>query len=172
MNHLYFLTTNLSITKNIIHELRDKGIQKKQLHIMGNNSYLINKSRLNEANCIQTSDLVPSLKRGALFGIFNSLIFCTLYYYLEFKYDLKINLLIMAALIFMGVILGAWASSLIGISLNTPFIEKFQSLINEGFYIIIADAQNESDINIIKQVALNHPELKFGTDDELEQAFH
>lgn len=166
MHHLYFLTTNLYVTKKITNELRNKGLPKDQIYIMGQNSGLLKKTHFNEAQFIHTSDFIPAVKRGAIYGILNSIVFGLIYYFFELKYGFTINLMILAILILMGIVLGAWGSSLIGISINPPFVEKFQELVKKGNYIIIAEARNDNEIKNIQDIASQHAELKFVIDKE------
>jgi hypothetical protein len=171
MQHLYVLSPNLKLTSEIMHHLRDMGILKKNIHIVGGSSYLIEKAHLNEANLIQTSDLIPSIKRGALFSLVNVTILSLIYYYIIFKYQLEMSYFILGSLVTFGIISGIWGSSLIGVGLENPFVEKFKMYVKKGFYILIIDYKLDQEMQNILAVVKEHPDLKWATDEDYKDIF-
>jgi len=171
MEHLYILVSDLVVTKQVMQELREKGIPKVQIHIVGERSDILENAGLNEANLIQTTDLVPSVKRGALMGVSLVILLCSAYYYIAYKHELEIHPIILMGLAAIGVAMGAWGSSLIGINLKNPFVDRFKGYVKQGAYIMIVDSHNDHEKQIIITAATLHPELKWATDEDLEENF-
>jgi hypothetical protein len=171
MHHLYILASDLSLTKNVMHELRAKGIPKAHIHIVGERSDILENAGLNEANLIQTTDLVPSIKRGAIMGVSLVILLCSMYCYIVYKHDLVIQPFILMGLVAVGIAMGAWGSSLIGINLKNPFVEKFKGYVKHGSYIMIVDSHNDDEKQVIISGVTKHPELKWATDEDLVEKF-
>ena len=171
MHNLYILTPNIVVTKLLMLDLRTKGIPKSQIHIMGERSDILEKEGLLEANLIQTSDLFPSIKRGALIGTSLMVLLCTIYYFFATSHAFPVQPLVLIALAFVGVMLGAWGSSLIGINLKNPFVDRFKGYVKHGSYIMIVDSHNDNEKQTIINAAMLHPSLKWATDHDLEEKF-
>lgn len=171
MNHLYILVSDLDITKNVMQELREKGIPKAHIHIVGERSDILEDAGLNEANLIQTTDLVPSIKRGAILGVALVILLTCVYCYIVYKQDLVIQPFILMGLAAIGIAMGAWGSSLIGINLKNPFVDRFKGYVKHGSYIMIVDSHNDEEKQVINSIVSKYPELKSATDEDLEEKF-
>ncbi len=169
MQHLYILVSDLGITKTVMQELRAKDIPKAHIHIVGERSDILENAGLNEANLIQTTDLVPSIKRGAIMGVSLVIILCSVYCYIVYQHDLVIQPFILMGLAAIGIAMGAWGSSLIGINLKNPFVDKFKDYVKHGSYIMVVDSHNDDEKQVIITTITQHPELKWATDEDLEK---
>src|SRR5437867_4280894 len=130
MKRLLVLIPDLKMTQNIVQELQKIGIKQENFHIVGKSSDKLRRFHLHEANILQTSDLIPSLKRGSIIGIMLSAILCVAYLY-AIPENYKVNPFIIVAILFFGMLFGAWVSSLIGVSVKHPIIEKNKKYISE-----------------------------------------
>ncbi|MCS5711313.1 hypothetical protein [Candidatus Berkiella aquae] len=159
MKRLFLLVPDLKVTKEIVHELEAIGINDSNVHVMGNASETLKKEHLHEANLIQTTDLIPSLKRGAMIGIALSIVMCSVYAY-ALTTDGEIHLLVIAILVLFGLLFGAWASSLIGVSVKNPIVEKFNDYIKSGHYIMMVDTPPERESELSSQIISHHHDVK------------
>lgn len=158
MSQLYFMSPNLDKTKLVVRDLVGMGINDLRIHVAGEKSNLIKQAHMHEANIIQTTDAVPSFIRGGIMGVFLSLVLCTAYYFM-LPHNTRFEPLILAGLFIFGILLGGWGSSLMGVSVKNPIIEKYRDEIKNGQYVIIIDTKTEiEDIQIIK-VMNNYPDV-------------
>lgn len=159
MKRFFFLVPDLKTTQVILDDLKTHGIEESHVHVVGEKSDDIEKAHVKEATLIQTSDLLPSLKRGALMGLAFSIILCALYYFILEKH-FGTNPLIFLGLAAFGLIFGCWASSLIGVSVENPIIEKFDDYVKDGHYIMMVDTTSSNEIHLTNKLVRSHPGTK------------
>ncbi|MBS0290186.1 MAG: hypothetical protein JSS07_09165 [Proteobacteria bacterium] len=157
MKRSFVLVPNLRMAQEIVRELTQIGFEGAHIHVVGQRSDKIQKIHLHEANIIETSDLVPSLKRGCIIGFAFSVVLCGIYAYIVTTNSLKINPYIIFAILLFGTIFGAWVSSLIGVSVEDPTLQRFEEYIKTGHYILIFEQATDSDIAIIENLLKHHP---------------
>lgn len=162
MKRFFFLVPDLSETKEIVHELEEIGINETNVHVLGNASEKLEKEHLQEANLLQTSDLVPSLIRGGFIGIGFSVILAALYAY-ALPANIPANFLVIALILFFGMLFGAWVSSLIGVSVENPVVEKFKGYIKNGHYIMMVDSPTEKENELMFRVINHHHRVRLAT---------
>lgn len=159
MARLFFLVPDLKMTKDIAHDLAKAGIKESDIHVLGGGMMALKKAHLHQANLLQTSDLVPSLKRGAMIGIVFSLIL-SIIYAMTLPQDVKVNFTFIVAIFFFGTILCAWVSSLIGVSVPDPIVLKFKKYIKDGHYMMIVDSSVEKEKELSSMIISHHPAVK------------
>jgi uncharacterized membrane protein len=153
MNKVYVFIQNKNILKNIIHDLYGSGIIRANVHYLGRKQKAIEaKSKEGLDNLKTSTDLVPSLKRGALIGCFLSFISLSCY----FVFFQGLNIYIIIAIVWFSIIFGAWTSSLIGISVNNPVVEEIDHHIENGDYILAIYYKNHNEYKILNQVINNY----------------
>lgn len=162
MRRFFFLVPDLNETKEIVHELEAIGIAESNVHVLGNASEKLKKEHLHEANLLQTSDLVPSLIRGAFIGIGFSVILAGLYAY-ALPPNIPANYLVIALIIIFGMLFGAWVSSLIGVSVENPVVERFKGYIKRGHYIMMVDSPSEKENELVARVISHHHKVRLAT---------
>lgn len=135
MKHLFVLVPDLKVAKNMALQLQKVGVKENDIHIMGKEAEKLNSAHLHKANILQTSDFIPAFKRGAFIGLFLS----ALLYIIFYTAVPHINLLSQVAILLFGISFGAWASTLIGIGINNPIVEKYKKYISEGYYLLLVD---------------------------------
>lgn len=159
MNQLFVLIPDLNLTQEIALQLKDEGIKQSNIHIIGNRSDWLKRAHLPEANIIQTSDLIPSLKRGVLIGSIGGIILCLLYIY-ALPAQVKMNIFIAIAIVVFSLIFGAWVSSLIGVSVENPLVEKYRSYVKKGHYIMIIDLGSELELKAVQNLLAQYNLVK------------
>lgn len=160
---LYFLCPNLTITIQLVKELHAIKITDDNIHIVGNDHAKLQKAQLHEATIWQTTDLIPSLGLGATVGaIVGSISGALLMHYPLLCLDLGYMTLI--GMFFFGTAFGAWISSMVGMSLPAPIIERFQESLDQGEYLIIIDIKSQEKDKLLEDIAHKYPQV-FATKD-------
>lgn len=159
MNRLFFLVPDLTMTKEIAQELEEAGVNESNVHVLGDASDLLQKSHLHEANLMQISDLLPSLRRGAFIGLAFSFILAGLYAY-ALPANMKANPFVLVGILFFGTLFGAWISSLIGISVKDPIVEKYDQYVKEGYFIMMVDSPSSKETELTRRVVNHHNEIR------------
>jgi hypothetical protein len=161
MKRLFFLVPDLVMTKSMVQELEAYGIEERDIHIVGNREATRNLKRENlpEANIVQTSDLMPALKRGALIGIFFSIVLFIVFY-LSLPAEIHIKPIALVAILFFGIVFGSWTSTLIGVSVNDPIVHKHEKYLKEGHFILMIDCDDAKEKEIIQLVLAHYPDAE------------
>jgi hypothetical protein len=157
MKRLYFLVPTLENTTSIVQELQQGGVPEACIYIVGKNHHALQQAHLHEASLLQTTDVIPAIERGLAYGGAVGLIA-----------GLAAIVVPPAGLIFgggavvglslFGAGFGAWASSMIGISILTGPVEKFEAAIDRGQFLMLVDIAKEREANIIDLIQRHHPE--------------
>ncbi len=170
MQHLYFLIPNLMTTKDMVHELKEAGVLLENVHVVAKNSEILKQSNLPEANLIQTSDLVNSIKRGATIGVVFSIILCCVYASVLPAVQ-SLSPLLLISIVVLGTAAGAWISSLIGISVDNPFVEKFAKYVKRGYFITVVDSHSEDENQKILAIGKHYDNVKCAVEEEYHGIF-
>ncbi|PWK49908.1 DUF1269 domain-containing protein [Pleionea mediterranea] len=157
MIRLYFLVPDFKNTQNIVNELQDYGLDEHHIHIVGKDHERLEKAHLHEAGLAETTDLIPALKRGLLFGGTTG-----------FLAGIVAITFPPAGLVFgggavlglsaAGAGFGAWMSSMIGVSVNDLGVEHFQKQIDQGKYLLLVDVERDLFKPVEELVRSHHPE--------------
>ena len=159
MKRLFFAVPSLEIANTITHELVQIGLNKNDVHITGGVGNEIKRSKVPEATIVQTSDAIPAIKRGAIIGlVFSGILYGIFAFFLP--PDIKITPTAIAAMIFVSIVLGAWMSSLIGVSVKNRVIETHEESIREGYLIMMIDCPDEKEEKIVNLIAQHHPDVR------------
>jgi hypothetical protein len=158
MRHFYILMHDVKIIGSFIKTLRKMGVARDDVHVVRKDDHRRELYQIADLSIFETTDLVPSLLRGALLG--GLVVFVTTSLFIRFNMDFNIQkekLLLMLCLI--GTMLGAWASSLIGISVINPEIKKIEEGIDRGEVMVLIDVSNEKEIDLLNYIKSNYPNL-------------
>jgi hypothetical protein len=157
MKRIYFLAPNIDSTTAIVQEIKTENVPEKNIHIVGKDHHKLEEAHLHEANLLQTSDLIPSIEKGALaggaIGLLAGLAAVTFP-----PAGLVIGGGAVLALSAFGSGFGAWVSSMIGISIPNPTVEKFEEAIKAGEILLIIDIPKVQEEDIKQKIKQHHPE--------------
>jgi hypothetical protein len=163
MKRIYFLVPDLKTTRSISQELEHTGIQHKHIHVLGSTPDQLDKAHLHSASVLQTTGLLPTLKKGLLFGLLIALIIFGLLYWL-LPPEISINALGIAAVFVFGTGFGIWASGMIGLSTKDPVLEKNKDYVSSGHFILIADIPVDREHELTAKVIRHHPGTKVASE--------
>jgi len=158
MIRVYFLSPNLFVTDAIVAELQDNLIQKDNMHVVGISNLEIEKHKLPKATLKQITDFLPSIKKGALHGGIVGILSGTLIMYLSIE-NVEIGKLGVLGFGLLGLCIGAWSSSMIGVSVPNDVVVRFEDAISRGEYLLIVDVPKKSIKFLQKIIKQHHPDV-------------
>lgn len=162
MKRLYFLVPNLKIARDISSELNEIGVTDDKVHIVGGSPEICYEEHLHMASIAQTSNLVPALKRGALFGLILALAIF-LIFTIQLPNNLQINGLALLGVLFFGIGFGIWAGGMIGIGVKNPIVEKYEDYVKAGHLLMMVDSPNEREQELTTRIIRHHPGAEIAT---------
>jgi len=157
MKRLYFLSPDLDCTKNIVAELKsEQDIDSNYIHVIGREQQKMEDSHIHAAGALHTTDLMHSIRVGAVAGLLIGTLIGFLLIYLEpagliFSYGAVLGFAL------FGVIFGAWSSSMIGVSIPSPIVAKYAQNIAAGEYMVIVDVDYVLANSIQSAIRQHHP---------------
>lgn len=160
MLRLYFLVPDAARTVQITNELASLGLEKDEVHVLAKDQATLEEKGLNRATLLQTTDVVHATKRGVYLGIPLGVLLGVIAAYLlpvAWGWTGIVALLIGAGL--FGGFFGAWASSMVGVSVLDVKVAKFQSDIDRGAYLMMVDVPEKREREIADAVKSHHPEV-------------
>lgn len=141
MRKIYLLLPLIEDVKKLVDELLKNRIPEANIHIIANSN--LDLENLPEASVLQNSDLLPALQRGIAIGgssgLFAGLVALA---FPPAGIILAGGAVVLASTI-AGAGIGAWASTLIGISAPHPEIKRFEAAIKEGQLLVLLDIPDE-----------------------------
>jgi anti-sigma factor RsiW len=156
MRRLYFLLPSVDSATHVVNDLTASGIEKDHIHVIANKSIPL--QDLPEAGTAEKSDLIPSVQRGLAVGGASGLLAGLM------AVALPVGVLAGGAIVLgataAGAGIGAWASSMIGISTPNPEIAQFEEAIKQGQLLMLVDVPEERISEIKSLVSRHHPEAR------------
>lgn len=158
MSKLYFLIPNTDLAEEVVRDLRARGLSEDDISVVGNEALLCD--ALPGPDVTETSDIKPALKQGAAIGGATGLVAGLAATIVPGGFAVGGAALLGMAL--GGSAFGAWASSLIGISVPNREVEAFQRAISAGELLMIVNPGEVPFDEIQAIVSDRHPEVVFG----------
>jgi len=157
MQRFYFLVPKLVTTKNLVNELNNMGINDSDIYVLGEQDK-ITAAHLHPAGVMQTTDVEPALKKGAVIGGVLGFIAGVVGVLFPLAGFVLGNGVIIGMTLF-GIVFGAWASSMIGISVRSPVVEKFEQALKEGQFLMMVDYKSQNERALVDLIKIHHPEV-------------
>ena len=155
---IYWLLPDLASAERAMTDLLDAGMQPRRIHFSGRDG--LDMTGLHAANVLQTSDVLDAAQRGLLLGAITGtgagLIAA---FYFPIAGDGP-QWEIAALLVVLGGIVGAWSSSMIGISIPSPRLERFQSAIDQGRILLMLDVHPSQAQAVASLLQSAHPQAR------------
>ena len=155
MRRLYFLMPNITVTHNLVNELLLSHVEERYIHVIAKEGTPM--EELPEASLFQKSDFVPALERGLTLGAITGVL-CGLVAMSLPPAGLVIGGGAVLAIGAAGAGVGGWMSSMIGISLPSSRLKKFEEAINQGEFLVFVDVARTRVDEIEELVRKHHPE--------------
>lgn len=164
MKRLYFLVPDIGTTTGIVNELREIGVNDGNISIVGKDHHALETAHLHEAGAFASSDFGHAVARGVAFGGTTGLL----------AGIAAVTFPPMGLVFGGGAILGmglfgagagAWASSLIGISVPERGIKRYEAAIEEGHLLMLVDVPRWQAESVCAVVRSHHPEVEISAYD-------
>lgn len=160
MRHrLYYLLPDVPAAHALMDELLLARIEARHIHFMNGGASLPHE--LTEANRLQRTEIVRGSEMGMAVGAALGLLAGVglLYYFDLDRADVKAAVVVIAALV--GMLFGAWASSMQSASLPNSRLASFSADLDKGGILLIADVPSGQVDRVETILAEGHPEMRF-----------
>lgn len=159
MKRLYFLAQDVVSTRRIVDDLLLHHVDERHIHVVASDEQAVIDADLPEANLLQESDFIPAVERGlALGGATGALVGVAALVFPGAGLAFGGGAVLGAAVAGAGV--GAWASSMIGLSAPSSRLKAFEDAIRNGHILVIVDVPRKSEQAVIDLILQHHPGVK------------
>ena len=160
MRHrLYYLLPSVAAARVAMDELLLARIEARHIRFMTSGPAL--PPDLPEASLLQRTDIVRGAEMGMAAGVALGLLagIGLLYYFDLDRAGLKAAVVVIASLI--GMLFGAWASSMQGASLPNSRLSAFAQELERGSILLLVDVPSGEVDKVEAVMAERHPEMQF-----------
>jgi hypothetical protein len=155
---IYWLLPNLASAKRTMDDLLLARISEQHIHFVGREDTDL--SGLHAANILQTSDVIRAAEMGivvggsagALIGVACAVLFPIVGDSPQWG--------IAAVLAVLGSGFGAWSASMIGVSVPSQRLKRFQAAIEQGQLLLMVDVPRSRVGEIESRLQSLHPEAR------------
>jgi hypothetical protein len=162
---IYWLMPDLASARRAMLDLLQADVESARIHFAAAEG--VDLADLHEANIWQTSDVVHAAKTGlvigcalgALVGLAAAVLFPLA------PDDMAWELA--AMLVLLGGLMGAWSASMVGISIPSQRLARFEGALAAGQILLMVDLPRERVQAIESMLATAHPEARFEGEDAL-----
>jgi len=155
MRRIYFLVPSIEAARSIVHDVQREGIEEKHIHVVAKEGTAL--EDLPEATLIQKSDLIPSIERGVaaggLVGLLAGMAAVTFP-----PAGLVLGGGALLGITVFGAGFGAWMSSMVGISIPSGRLDRFEKAIGQGEVLLLLDVPKDRVEAVEAAVKRHHPE--------------
>ena len=156
---IYWLLPDLASARRTMADLLGAGIETRHIHFAGRDG--LDLIGLHAANVLQTSDVLHAAQRGLVFGgatgICTGLLVALCFPIVGDAPQWEVACLLAV----LGGVFGAWSSSMIGISIPSPRLERFESAIAQGRILLMLDVRHSQAQAMASLLRAAHPEAQF-----------
>ena len=159
MRRLYFLIPSVDSAKTIVDELLLARVEQRHMHIAAADHHALTEANLPEANLLQESDFIPAVERGLAIGGATGILAGIAAVALP-----GVGLVLGGGAILgiglAGAGVGAWLSSMIGISVPSSRLTEFEDAIKQGSLLMMVDVPKTRVEEITDLIKQHHPEAE------------
>ena len=154
---LYFIMPDLASARKMMDDLLLARIEERHIHFLARRGTSM--EGLHEANHLQKSDLVHGaqvgLALGALLGfIAGAIVVMTI------AVDNRWQIVVVLGSGIVGALFGAWVASMVGSAVPNSRLKQFQSAIDEGRILVMADVPQHRIGEVREALHDRHPEAE------------
>lgn len=166
---IYWLMPDLASARRAMHDLVQARVDVAHIHFAGSED--TDTTGLHAANVWQTSDLVHAAKTGwvvgsacgMVVGLIAALMFPVLGDDPEWELAVVLGVL--------GGVVGAWSASMIGISIPSPRLRRFEGALAQGWILLMVDLPRSRAQDVETLLRTAHPEALFEGEEQQVPAF-
>jgi len=154
---MYYLAPNLVSTNQISADLHDVGVDDWHVHVVSKDEAGLKNEKIHSSNWLETTDLLREGFIGANVGfILGVLVAGGLLLFAPFGPDIPTIAFFFMVAVTTGF--GAWVGGLTGIDSDSQKLRRFQTVIEEGKYLILIYARRGRGEKIKKMMRERHSE--------------
>jgi len=157
VDRLYFLMPDITVTHSLVNELLLSHVEERYIHVIAKDGTPM--EELPEASLLQKSDFIPAIEKGVTLGATTGLI-AGLVAMAFPPAGLVIGGGAIFAITAAGAGIGGWLSSMVGVSVPSTELTKFEDGIEAGEFLVLVDVKHHRVGEIEALVKKNHPEAK------------
>lgn len=155
---IYWLLPDVGSARRTTDDLLLARISERHIHFVAREGADL--TGLHAANVLQTSDVVRAAQAGLVMGIgVGALVGAGVAVLLPIVGDTP-QWGMVAVLAMLGAAMGAWTSSMIGISTPSRRLQRFRSAIEQGRILLMADVPHSRVAEIEERLQALHPEAR------------
>ncbi|MCG6900133.1 MAG: DUF1269 domain-containing protein [Gammaproteobacteria bacterium] len=157
MRRLYFLLPTVDSAKTIVDELLLARVEQRHMHIAAADHHALVEAHLPEAGLLQESDFVPAVERGLAIGGATGILAGIAAVAIP-GVGLALGGGAILGIGLAGAGVGAWLSSMIGISAPSSRLTEFEEAIKQGSLLMMVDVPKSRVDEITDLIKTHHPE--------------
>jgi len=152
---LYFLLPDLGSAIQTANDLLLARVEDSHMHFLAKRGMSL--GQLHEANYLQKSDAVHGAELGFVLGGVGGFLM-GVYIYLTPPEGMTLQLVTVLISTVIGAVFGAWAASLVAMSVPNSRLKPFQKEINTGKILLMVDVPTSRIGELQELVGRRHPE--------------
>jgi hypothetical protein len=167
MRRLYFLIPDIDSAKKIVDELLLARVEERHIHIAAKDHHALTEAHLPEAGLLQESDFVPAVERGLAIGGATGIIAGIAAVAIP-GVGLALGGGAILGIGLAGAGVGAWLSSMIGISAPSSRLREIEEEIEKGSLLMMVDIPKSRVSEVTDLIVKHHPEAEVeGTEPDI-----
>ena len=170
MRRLYFLIPTIDSAKTIVDELLLARVDQRHIHIAAADHHALIEANLPEASLLQESDFVPAVERGLAIGGATGILAGVAAVALP-GVGLALGGGAILGIGLAGAGMGAWLSSMIGISAPSSRLTEFEDAVKQGNLLMMVDVPKTRVDEITDLIKKHHPEAEIEGTEPVIPAF-
>lgn len=160
MKRHYFVSDDLDDLEHVEEELELDGLVPPQIHVLSRDDAGVHHHpHLHEVEAVMRTDIVRSMKRGAIVGIIGA----PSVLYLAYQFGLTETYTWVPFIFLAVIVLGfcTWEGGFFGIQVPHYQFRQFEEDLSDGKHVFFVDV-NSKQKEILDRVISKHPRLAYG----------
>lgn len=149
MKHLYFLAGPPEKAKELVHELREAGVESQYIHVMAKDAHVMEALGGRPGTLEEFSDLETARRRGELLGGAIGLVMTVAIILLAEEAELTIGWLLLGTI--LGATFGFIFSTIVGSSEDHPIFHEYEKRLEQGDVLLAVDV-DEADTRTVLEL--------------------
>ncbi len=154
MRRLYFLVPDLVMAHAIVDDLLLARLTERQIHVIAREGTAL--GNLPEAGLAQKTDLIPAIERGIGLGGVTGTLAGLVAVAIPGAAVVSAGAMVLA-LALAGGATGAWISSMIGVSVDSPRLKPYEDAIAQGQILMMIDVPAARVAELEQAIRERHP---------------
>ncbi|MFC5520365.1 hypothetical protein [Polaromonas jejuensis] len=162
---IYWLIPDVASARRTVDDLLLARVPVQHIHCVGREG--VNLSGLHPANVLQTTDVIYAAEAGLLIGGTLGIaagLLVAMYYPIAIGGS-SLQWGMVAVLGVLGALFGAWSSSMIGVSVPSHRLKRFEAAVEQGQILLMVDVPGLQVKAIEALLQASHPEAHFEGED-------